>query len=141
MDSRDTAMVGGASALECRVVLLRSVHRLNARAIVLQQRRAPDLQTLQSQETVFRQHEQFLSLFFIRSTMSRELDRQVTTRTMTITMMPSQPPFHSQLLSSGCRVVGSVMFRISLLVRMLPTYRANKLFKWSPDIIVHVELD
>lgn len=118
MDSRDTGIVGGVSALEFLESRLISVRRLNTLVIVSKQRLDLALQTLQSQETKFRQHERFLSLCLVRSNMS-QTDRLAMTMTMIQKMMPIQPPFHSQLLSSGCWVAGSVVFRISLLVRML----------------------
>lgn len=93
--------------------------------IVSKQRLDLALQTLQSQETKFRQHERFLSLCLVRSNMS-QTDRLAMTMTMIQKMMPIQPPFHSQLLSSGCWVAGSVVFRISLLVRMLLAYCEQK---------------
>lgn len=133
---RGAVSVGGASMFVFPVVQLLSVRRLKVFVIVPQHRRTPDWQTsqtLQTQETLFQQRQtvdsQSLKLQEMLSQQEHPLVwslklecLQIHPQKMTMkNTMPNKDPLkeNSSLYS---RVSDVVMFRISVVVSMLPTW-------------------
>lgn len=100
MNNHNTKIINNISTLKFLKSQLISIHQLNTLIIISKQHLNLTLQTLQSQKTKFQQHKQFLNLYLIHSNIS-----QTNQLTITITIIqkiiPIQPPFHNQLLSSN----------------------------------------
>lgn len=127
-DRRGAVSVGGVSALGLIVLSLVSVRRPNAFEIVPQQRRAPDLQTLQTpqtQETLFKQRRTADSHSQLQDKISRQEHSLVRSmkhlhnplhkqNIKTTNMIPNKPPPSES--SSGS---GDVVFRMYVVVSMI----------------------